>query len=103
MSPFKAVIGVRPRIPIDLVLFPTSARPSADAKDLNHHMHQVHEDVRCNITTVSNESYKQHADTRRRFVQFSERDLVMVCIHPERLPPGAHKKLHHRMRARTKF
>ena len=37
-----------------------------------------------------------HVDRHRRFLEFSEGDKVLVCIHPERLPPGSNKKLHPR-------
>ncbi|XAR71262.1 Proteasome endopeptidase complex [Bertholletia excelsa] len=40
----------------------------------------MHDDVRRKIA-ISNKKYKSHADLRRRFADFQERDMVMV--HPE--------------------
>ena len=95
ISPFEEVISTKPRLLVDLVPLPVEARPSADADSFIHHMQQVHEEVWHHIS-ASNDSYKEHADKHRRFVQFEEGDMVMLRNHPERLPPGTNKKLHPR-------
>ena len=58
-------------------------------------MLEVHEEVRRHIS-ASNDSYKEHADKRRRFIQFEEGEMVMLHNCPERLPPGANRKPHPR-------
>lgn len=88
ISPFEAVTEVRPRLPVD-------ARISADAESFFQHMQQVHNEVRRNIS-ASNATYKQQADKHSRFIEFAEGGMVMVRIHPERMPPSAYKKLHPR-------
>lgn len=93
MSPFEAVTGIPPHLPIDLVPLPIEMRLSIDANDFIRHMQQVHDEVHCNITT-SNEIYKQHIDARHHPVEFKEGDIVMVRIWFERLPLGSSKKLH---------
>lgn len=42
----------------------------------------------------NNDVYKQHADARRRFIEFEKGDMVLVLIRLERLPPRVNKKLH---------
>ena len=53
-------------------------------------MQQVHGEVKQKIAT-NKATYKKHADAHRRFVEFAEGDMVMVRIHPKRLPPCANK------------
>ena len=64
ISPFEAVTGVRPRLPVDLVPLPVDARISADAESFFQHMQQVHDEVRRHIS-ASNATYKQQADKHR--------------------------------------
>ena len=85
--------GIIPRMPIDLVPLPSETRPSVEADAFAKHMRDIHEDVRRRIV-MSNEGYKAHADTRRKFAEFQEGDMIMVRIRPERYPKGAYKKLH---------
>lgn len=77
---------------MDLVPLPIRSRPSADVDDFICHIQKVHEKVEHNIL-ASNESYKLCVDVRYRFVKFSEGDMVMVRIFPERLPFGCLKNL----------
>ncbi|RVW30404.1 Retrovirus-related Pol polyprotein from transposon 17.6 [Vitis vinifera] len=84
-SPFEIVIGLLPRKPIDLVPLPMEARPNVEADAFSKHICDLHEDVRRNIA-LSNENYKAQADLKRKFVDFKERDMVMVRIRPERYP-----------------
>ncbi|KAF7144488.1 hypothetical protein RHSIM_Rhsim04G0004700 [Rhododendron simsii] len=79
--------------PIDLVPLPIQAHPSAEAEAFSQHIRDIHDDVRRKIA-ISNESYKQRADLRRRFAEFDEGDMVMVRVKPERYPKGVYKKLH---------
>ena len=58
-------------------------------------MQQVHDEVRRHIIP-SNVSNKTHEDKHCHFLEFSEGDMVVVRIHPKRLPLGANKKLHPR-------
>ncbi|GFS36272.1 NAD(P)-binding Rossmann-fold superfamily protein [Actinidia rufa] len=94
-SPFEIAIGLLPRKPIDLVPLPIEARPSDEAEAFSKHICDIHDDVRRKIV-ISNESYKRHADLRRRFAEFVEGDMVMIRVKPERYPKGVYKKLHSR-------
>ncbi|RWR73203.1 Glycoside hydrolase [Cinnamomum micranthum f. kanehirae] len=82
-SPFEVVTGIQPRILIDLSHLPANARPSQEAEEFGQHMKDVHDEVHQQIAKC-NETYKQHADTRMRHVEFNEGDMVMVRIKPER-------------------
>ena len=42
---------------------------------------------------ISNENYKEVADAHRRYIQFQEGDLVMVCLRPKRFHPSTYQKL----------
>ena len=94
-SPFEAVTGVHPRLPIDLVPLPVDARISADAEHFFHQMQPVHNEVRWHIFS-NNDTYKQQHEKHHRFVESAEGDTVMVLIRQECLPPGTYKKLHPR-------
>ena len=69
------------------------AWPSVEANAFSKHIHDLHANVRRKIA-LSNENYKAHADLKRKFVDFKERDMVMVRIRPKRYPKGTYKKLH---------
>ena len=51
-----------------------------------------HEYVRLKIKE-SNTKYKKYADQMRQSQSFQEGNMVMVCLHKERLPNGSHSKL----------
>ncbi|RVX23414.1 hypothetical protein CK203_000006 [Vitis vinifera] len=61
------------------------AWPSVEANAFSKHIHDLHANVRRKIA-LSNENYKAHADLKRKFVDFKERDMVMVRIRPKRYP-----------------
>ena len=92
-SPFKIVIGLLLRKPIDLVPLLMEAWPSVEAYAFSKHIHDLHVDVWRKIA-LSNENYNAHADLKRKFVDFKEGDMVMVRIRPEWYPKGTYKKLH---------
>ena len=82
ISPFEAVTGVCPRLPVVLVPLPLEAQPSGKADNFIKHMQQLHDEVQHQINT-SNDSYKDHADKCHRFLEFSKGDMVMVRINPK--------------------
>ena len=92
-NPFKIMIGLLLRKPIDLVPLSMEAWPSVEANAFSKHIHDLHADVRRKIA-LSNENYKAHADLKRKFVDFKEEHMVMVRIRPKRYPKGTYKKLH---------
>lgn len=80
--PFEVVMGIYPTHgPIDLVplLMETCSVIMPTAKAFPKHMHDFHEDVRSQIA-FSNEKYKGHMDSYRRYVSSIEGDLVMVQL-----------------------
>lgn len=93
ISLFEVVIGVHPRLSIDLVLLPLKARPSVEADKFIKHMQRVHNEVWCYIAP-SNDSYKTNVDKYRHLIDFSKGDMVIIQNYLEQLPPGANKKLH---------
>lgn len=92
MSPFEAVLGYKPRMPVDLIPITSLHRPSASAESFAQHMHALHDEIKRRIN-LHNESYKMVADVHRRHVEFNIGDYVMVRIRPERFPPRTAKKL----------
>ncbi|KAK8961809.1 hypothetical protein KSP40_PGU020286 [Platanthera guangdongensis] len=62
------------------------------AEYFTRHLHELHESVHRRIIT-NNETYKSHADKRRRERIFNEGKWIMVRIRPERLPLGPAKNL----------
>lgn len=66
---------------------------SEQAETFAKHIHDLHSEIRMKIN-LSNEHYKSIADVHRRLQEFSEGDMVMVRIRPERIPSGKVRKLH---------
>ena len=48
-SPFEVVIGICPRLPIDLSPLPTEAKPSQEAEQFARHKKDAHDEVRQQI------------------------------------------------------
>lgn len=68
-------------------------RSSAKEQDFPSHMMKVHNGIRKRIA-LSNKKYKVHANLRKRFSKFKEKDMRMICTRPKGFPKGAHKELH---------
>ena len=91
-SPFEIVTGYHPRRPMDLIPLPTESRPSEHTESFAHFIHDLHAEI-CRKINLSNMQYKTSADIHRRFQEFSEGDMVMVRVRPERFPRGGQRKL----------
>ena len=94
-SPFQIVNGYSPRTPIDLVPLPPHMRVSELAENFAKHIHDLHAEIRRNIS-ISNEEYKLDANVHRRSKEFNVCDYVMAHIRPERIPKTFSKKLYAR-------
>ena len=92
MSPFEAVLGYKPRMPVDLIPMSSLPRPSASAELFAQHIHGLHDEIKKRIN-MHNESYKTAANTHRRHVDFNIGDYVMIRMSPERFPQGTAKML----------
>ena len=85
LSPFHIVYGHVPKRPIDLHSITHEHPKSFSAESFIEHVHTIH-DIVSKQLALSYESYKFSADVHKRYKQFKEGDLVMVKIHPQRLP-----------------
>ena len=94
-TPFEIVYGQIPRRPLDLAPVDPHTRTSAEGISFAQYMSDMHHDIHSRIVS-QNEKYKANADVGRRFVSFSEGELVMVRLRPERHLPGVAAKLHAR-------
>ncbi|KAA8515182.1 hypothetical protein F0562_018361 [Nyssa sinensis] len=70
-----------------------SSRPSEAALDFSSYMRDVHDECKRRLTfhTIS---YAASANAKRKDRQFTEGDMVLVHLRPERFPPGSFTKLH---------
>ena len=75
------------------VSLPPHMRVSEPVENFAKHIHNLHDEIRRNIS-LSNEEYKLVADVHRRSKEFNVGDYVMVPIHPERIPKTCSKKLY---------
>ncbi|WP_374695325.1 hypothetical protein ACEW7V_02415, partial [Areca yellow leaf disease phytoplasma] len=80
---------------IDLIPLPIHARVSESAESFAQHIRDLHKDINQKIN-LSNETYKNLVNSRRRIKEFDVGDSVMIRLRPERFPPGSVKKLHAR-------
>ena len=74
-----------PKKPIDLNNASHELFKSFSAETFIEHIHSIHDIVSKNIS-LANEAYKKYADLHKRFKTFNVNDLVMVKLHPQRLP-----------------
>ena len=77
------------------VSLPPHMRMSEPAENFAKHIHDLHADIRRNIS-LSNEEYKSTADVHRRSKEFNAGNYVMVHIRSERIPKTFSKKLYAR-------
>ena len=94
-SPFEIVHGYKPNRPLDLIPALEHTRVSESAESFAQHVKDLHHDISQKIN-LSNNMYKQLANSHRRLKEFAEGDQVMIRLRPERFPPGAVRKLHAR-------
>ena len=85
LSPFHVVYGHVPKRPMDLNSITHEHSKSFSAESFIEHVNTIH-DIVSKQLALSYESYKLSADVHKRWKIFKEGDLVMVKIHPHRLP-----------------
>ena len=85
LSPFHIVYGQGPKRPIDLHSITHEHPKSFWAESFIEHVHAIH-DIVSKQLALSYEAYKLSADLHTRYKTFKEGDLVMVKLHPHRLP-----------------
>jgi len=90
---FEVVYGFRPNAPLDIISLPSPPRPSEAALDFSSYMRDVHEECKRRLTTHTS-SYAAVANAKRKDRKFNTCDMVLVCLRPERFPPGSFTKLH---------
>jgi hypothetical protein len=95
VSLFEIVVGIKPKLPLDLAPLPSSSRVCEGAEDFVKHLQNIHEEVRKRLT-INFEKYKLQADKHRRKLEFKPGDVVLIRIRPERFPKGVFQKLHQR-------
>lgn len=112
VAPLRVMGFLLHKKPIDLVPLPIQAhtvKANAFTKHMHEihfffffYMHEIHDDVQWKIE-ISNESYKQRAHLRRKFVELKEGDMVMVHNRPERYPKGCTRSFTQKVPVLTKF
>ena len=85
LSPFHVVYGHVPKRPIDLHSITHEHPKSFSAESFIENVDTIH-DIVSKQLALSYESYKLSANVHKRYKIFKEGDLVMVKIHPHRLP-----------------
>ena len=91
-SPFQVVYSVQPRGPLDLLALPSKTRVHGKAEDFVVSLQDVHKLVFDNLT-ASNTKYKQHADHKRRHLEFDVGDYVWVVLTKDYFSTGDYNKL----------
>ena len=85
LSSFHMVYGKVPKRPIDLHLIAHENPKSFSVESFIKHVHAIY-DIFSKQLALSYEAYKFSADLHKRYKFFKEGDLVMVKLHPHRLP-----------------
>ena len=91
-SPFHVVYGLPPRGPLDLLALPSKVRPHTTAADFVAQLHQIHQQTHAHLTT-NTAKYKEHADQKRRAVEFEVGDFVWAILTKDRFPAHEYSKL----------
>ncbi|KAH7571130.1 hypothetical protein JRO89_XS05G0257200 [Xanthoceras sorbifolium] len=94
-TPFSIVYGFNPRTPVDMNQLPLPNRVSEAGMDFFRYITTLHDDVRRHIA-IHTEKYAARANLKKKDVQFSVGDQVLIRLRPERFPPGSFTKLHAR-------
>ena len=92
LTPFQIVYGENPRGVLELRDVSQMERRSAQAQDFAQVMKEVQQQVKDRLSK-SADKYREHANKKRRDLQFKVGDLVMVHLKKERMPKGQHTKL----------
>ncbi|XP_057948104.1 uncharacterized protein LOC131143782 [Malania oleifera] len=79
--------------PVDLIPLPLKSKVSEPTDAFEKHIHELHSKIRMTIN-LNNEHYKSIADIHCRLQEFSEGDMVMICIHPKQILVGKVRKLY---------
>ena len=82
----------QPRGPLDLLTLPSKTIIHGKAADFVSGLQGVHKAVHDNLSQ-SNAKYKQHADQRRRHLEFEVGDFVWAVLTKDRYPVGEYNKL----------
>ena len=93
MSSFKIVYGHHPRKSVDLILVPLYTRTFETTESFAQYVTNLHKEIVKKIN-VSNQIYKQLADSHQQAHNFAEGDYVMIRIRLEWFPSRTVKKLH---------
>ena len=83
LSPFKIVIGYKPRKLMDLLSFPIGDRPNASSESFAQHLHDSGDDIHRQIA-VSNDNFQSVVDLHKRLQKFAVGDEMMVKVRSER-------------------
>ncbi|KAL5751049.1 hypothetical protein ACOSP7_025652 [Xanthoceras sorbifolium] len=94
-TPFSIVYGFNPRTPVDMNQLSLPNRVSEAGMDFFRYITTLHDDVRRHIA-IHTEKYAARANLKKKDVQFSVGDQVLIRLRPERFPPGSFTKLHAR-------
>ena len=85
--------SVQPCGPIDLMALPSKTRVHGKASDFVTGLRDVHRTVFDNLSTT-NSKYKQHADKKRRHLEFEVGDFVWAVLTKDCFPAGEYNKLY---------
>ena len=91
-SPFQVVYSAQPRGPLDLMSLSVVGFVPKKVQDFVFGLHEVHKTVHENLVRA-NSKYKQHADQKRREVDFEVGDFVWAVLIKDRFSVGDYNKL----------